>query len=166
MNTPVVWKLKVPMTFIRPHYWSVQLRYAVLTGGEKVPLQPGTWLLELEPNQVTPTSGQKAEIEEYKEYLYRLASGETVALDHPLTLAEAKREHNPQAITAMTAFRTIDQAVFEDWGVQVDHIDSTPPFSILKCPMCDNVGFHIYLAEMPRFRPLFQIYLAGYFLNI
>ncbi|MCL4294217.1 MAG: hypothetical protein KJ077_00735 [Anaerolineae bacterium] len=133
-----VWKLKASMTFTRPRYWDIHLRYAVLLGGEEISLNPDTWLLELGPNQesvVTP--GQEPGVE----YLYRLASGETVALDRALTLDEAWPEDHLQVIAALTAFRTLDQAILEDWGVQIEHIDHLPPFGLIKCPLCGGTEF-------------------------
>lgn len=133
-----VWKLKATMTFTRPRYWNIHLRYAVLLGGDKISLNPDTWLLELGPNQESViTPGPEPDVE----YLYRLASGETVALDHALTLDEAYVENDPQVIAAMTAFRTLDQAIREDWGVQIEHIDHLPPFGLIKCPLCGGTEF-------------------------
>lgn len=132
-NGSRVWKLKIPLTFTRPRFWNVHQRYALLLGGEEVLLNPDAWLLELGPNlETVQTPGQEPRVE----YLYRLATGETVALDHALTPDEAWLEDHPQAIAAMTAYRTLNQAIPDDWGLVVDHIASTPPFAIIKCPIC------------------------------
>ncbi len=137
-DSPRVWKLKTPMTFTRPRFWNVHLRYALLTGGEEIRLNTDTWLLELGPNQETiSTPGQEPRLE----YLYRLANGETVALDHTLTMDEAQPEDHPQVIAAMIAFRTLDQAILEEWGLHVEHIDSTPPFGTIRCPICGFFEF-------------------------
>lgn len=130
-------KLKQDVAFSRPRTWQVHVRYALRIGGEKMTLPVGTWLLEQPPAQVWLGEGQAAETE----YLYRLPSSELVALPRPLTDEEAESITDPQAITAMAAFCPLDQAAYEDWGVQLEHVDRLPPFALIKCPFCNSTAF-------------------------
>ncbi|MCQ3972412.1 MAG: hypothetical protein DPW09_03075 [Anaerolineae bacterium] len=128
-----LFELKIQLVATRPRSWDIHLRYARLVGGQEITLAAGTWLLEQEPARV--------EAEEAVEYLYRLPTGETVALARPLSKAEAEAVADPQAITAMAAFRTLEQAAFEDWGVQMAYVDRLPPFALIKCPLCGGTEF-------------------------
>ena len=92
--------LQEDKTFRRPRSWNVHARYAILVGGQEVTIEAGTWLLELGATSVW-TGGDWLETE----HLYRLAAGEVVALDRPLAEDEAVEVDDPQAVTAMNAFR-------------------------------------------------------------
>ncbi|GIK40475.1 MAG: hypothetical protein BroJett011_43080 [Chloroflexota bacterium] len=137
---PVVLSLKQPITFNRPQWWSIQARYAMLRGGEEVPLKAGTWLLEIGPSAKPAYSPDQEPVQ--AQYLYRLPSGETVALNQPLNPAETRRVTNPQAISAMCAFRTLEQVAVETWGVKMEYVEKAhPPFKLIKCPLCGGTEF-------------------------
>ena len=129
--------LQKPVTFRRPRSWELHIRYAQLTGGQERIVEPGAWLLEMGEAQVW-TSGDNLETE----YIYRLATGELVALDRPLTEAEATEVSDPQGVAAMNAFRSTEEAIYEDLGVtllrQCRHL---PPFALVKCPLCGSTEF-------------------------
>jgi hypothetical protein len=107
-------------------------------GGEARPVvEPGAWLLELDPAEVW-LGDDRTETE----HLYRLATGEVVALDHPLTGEEAVEVTDPQAITAMNAYRSLDEALLEDMGVALRcEQPGLPPFALIKCPLCGGADF-------------------------
>lgn len=116
----------------RPARWQIQPRYALQLPGRELTLPAGAWLLEL------PAASAGAESEDL---LYRLADGTMVTLPRPLTDSEATPVENPEAIRAIAAYRPLEQAAFEDWDVQVEHIDHHPPFKLIKCPLCWKTDF-------------------------
>ncbi|MFW6097988.1 MAG: DUF7567 family protein [Chloroflexota bacterium] len=116
----------------RPARWQIHPRYALQIPGRELALPAGAWLLEL------PAEGDGPDGDNV---LYRLADGSLVSLSRPLMDSEATRVDNPEAVRAMFAYRSLGQAAFEDWGVQVKHIDSSAPFRLIKCPLCWSIDF-------------------------
>jgi hypothetical protein len=112
-----------------PDRWQTHLRYAVQLPGRELTVPAGAWLLELP----VESDGDDA--------LYRLADGTLVTLSRPLTNGEATLVENPQAVQAMTAYRALEEAAFEDWGVDIEHIDRQAPFKLIKCPLCLGTQF-------------------------
>jgi hypothetical protein len=127
-----LYELKQALPVSSPAYWQTHLRYALQLSGRELTLPAGAWLLEL-PAESAGADGEYV--------LYRLADGSLVTLSRPLTDAEATRIDNPEAVRAMAAYRPLEQAAFEDWGVQVEHIDHYPPFRLIKCPLCWGTDF-------------------------
>jgi len=127
-----LYQLVSELTCRRPARWQIQSRYALQIPGRELTLPAGAWLLEL------PAESAGAESENI---LYRLADGTLVALPRPLTDSEAAPVENPEAVQAMAAYRSLEQAALEDWGVRVEHIDNHPPFKLIKCPLCWGTDF-------------------------
>ena len=129
--TPTAFVLAQPLTAQRPTRWDIQARYAIRWPDETVELPAETWLLELPPNE-----------DDYPHPPhYRLADGRVVCFDAPLTPERATPLTDPQALTALTAYRPLDQALYEDWGLQVEHVDRNPPFRLIQCPLCGDASF-------------------------
>jgi hypothetical protein len=122
---PTPFVLHQPLTARSPGRWNVQLRYAIRLPDEAVELPAGTWLLALDDDPP----------------YYRLADGRVVVLEAPLTAEQAAPLTDPQAIAALTAYRPLEQAVREDWGLHVEHIDHNPPFRLIQCPLCSGTDF-------------------------
>ncbi len=57
------------------------------------------------------------------------------------TAVQADPLTDPQALTALTTYRPLEQAIAEDWGVQVEHVDHNAPFRLIQCPLCDGTRF-------------------------
>jgi hypothetical protein len=119
------------MTAQRPDYWEIQARYALRQTDTPLELPAGSWLLPLP---------EMADGRDHPLH-YRLADGRIVCLDTPLTDEQAIPLTDPQALTALTAYRSLEQAVAEEWGLQVEQVDQTPPFRIIQCPLCDGTQF-------------------------
>ena len=129
--TPTAFVLTHPLTAQRPTRWDIQARYAMRHPDETVELPAETWLLELPPNE-----------DDYPHPPhYRLADGRVVCLDAPLTPEQAAPLTDPQALVALAAYRPLDQALYEDWGLQVEHVDRNPPFRLIQCPLCGDASF-------------------------
>jgi hypothetical protein len=128
----VAYILRQSITARRPTRWDVHARYALRLPDETLTLPSGTWLLALlapaDDNQPHPPH-------------YRLADGRVVALDVPLTAEQADLLTDAQALTALTAYRPLEQAVLEDWGVWTEQVDHTPPFRLIQCPLCGGSDF-------------------------
>ena len=72
---------------------------------------------------------------------YRLADGRVICLDNPLTTDQATALTDPQALAALTAYRPLEQAILEDWGLQTEQIDPSAPFRLICCPLCGGTAF-------------------------
>lgn len=123
--------LRHALTARRPTRWDNQARYAVRLPDETVNLPAGTWLLELpgvEGDAPHPPH-------------YRLADGRVICLDTPLSDAQAAPLTDPQALTALAAYRPLPQAIAEDWGLMVEHVDRNAPFRLICCPLCGGTAF-------------------------
>jgi hypothetical protein len=116
----------------RPARWQIRSRYALQIPGRRLALPAAAWLLAL-PAEGDGTDGDNV--------LCRLADGSLVSLSRPLTDSEAIPVENPEAVRAMAAYRSLEQAALEDWGVRVEHIDDHPPFKLIKCPLCWGTEF-------------------------
>jgi hypothetical protein len=123
---PTAFVLHQPITAHFPGRWNVQLRYAIRLPDETTELPAGTWLLALSEDNLPH---------------YRLADGRIVALDAPLTAEQAAPLTDSQAVAALNVYRPLEQAVLEDWGLHVEHIDSNPPFRLIQCPLCSGTDF-------------------------
>ncbi|MEZ4641623.1 MAG: hypothetical protein R3E31_02600 [Chloroflexota bacterium] len=132
--TTTAYILRQPVTGKRPTRWDIHARYAMRLPDEIVDLPPGTWLLAL------PEPGDNGSHSPHPPH-YRLADGRVVCLDAPLTSCQADPLTDPQALTALTAYRSLEQAVEEDWGLQVEHVDRNAPFRLIQCPLCDGTTF-------------------------
>ncbi len=122
-----LFELTTALTVERPPRWQNHKRYALHLAGRELTLPAGTWLLEL------ATGGDNV--------LYRLADGTVVSLAQPLLERMVKLVDHPEALRAMTSYRSLEQAALEDWGLQVEHIDSSAPFRLIKCPLCWGTEF-------------------------
>lgn len=117
-----------------PSRWDIHARYAMRLPDGTVDLPAGTWLLALpEPEDNRSHSPHPPH--------YRLADGRIICLDAPLTAVQADPLTDPQALTALSAYRPLEQAIEEDWGLQVEHIDRNAPFRLIQCPLCDGTQF-------------------------
>jgi hypothetical protein len=75
-------------------------------------------------------------------HLYRLATGEVVALDRPPGDDEAAEIADPQAVLAMSAIRAVGQALYDDYGVLLEReCRHLPPFALIRCPLCHSTEF-------------------------
>jgi len=113
-----LFELKQAMTASCPSSWYTYLRYALHLPGRELTLPAGTWLLELEV--------------ENDNALYWLADGTSVSLPGPLLASDAKLVDHPEAVRAMSACRTVEQAALEDWAVHPEHVDHSAPFRLIK----------------------------------
>lgn len=110
-------------------HWEIHTRYAFRLRGEMLTLPVGTWLLAL------PVSGDG------HSPCYRLADGRTVVLDTPLTTLQADLLTDAQSLTALTAYRPLEQAVWEDWGLSIEQVGRMSPFRLIQCPLCGGDAF-------------------------
>ncbi|MBK9054684.1 MAG: hypothetical protein IPL78_28390 [Chloroflexi bacterium] len=124
---PTAYILNQPLVAHYPTRWDIHARYAMRLPGETLELPAGTWLLAL------PTDTGDVPH-------YRLADGRVVCLDAPLTPEQAAPLTDPQALTALALYRPLEQAIVEDWGVQVEQVDLLPPFRLIQCPLCSGVA--------------------------
>jgi hypothetical protein len=129
--SPTAYVLRQPLVARRPTRWDVRVRYAWRYPEKTVDLPAGTWLLALPP----PPDGRSTPPH------YRLADGRVVALDEPLTAEEVDPLTDRQALAALAAYRPLDLAIWEEWGLHVDHIDRLPPFRLIQCPLCGGTSF-------------------------
>jgi hypothetical protein len=128
---PNAYRLTQPLTAERPSRWDIQARCAMRIPAESVQLPAGTWLLVLPP----------ADSDYPHAPHYRLADGRVVAIPEPLTPELAVPLTDPQALAALAAFRPLEQALAEDWGLQFEPVDASPPFHLLQCPLCGGTRF-------------------------
>ncbi len=129
--------------FQTPRAWHFQARYGVLTGGQARPAaRAGDWLLEMGPARLWAGQDASGKDQYIVEYLYRLATGEVVALDQPLAGDAATEVADPQVVAAMNAYRSLDEALLKDMGIMLhrEHPD-LPPFALIKCPLCGGTDF-------------------------
>jgi hypothetical protein len=134
MKTKRVLCLAEATTFHQPATWEFHARYALGRGGGEIILPAGAWLLELEPVETWP--------DRKTEYRYRTPSGEVVALDSPLAGRLYDEVVDPQAITAMNAFRSLESILEEGFGVSLERIcRQLPPFALIRCPLCSGTSF-------------------------
>lgn len=103
-------------------------------------LEPGTWLLE------KGTAAAKRQYSEPDEFdltvhVYRLAGGDLVALTRELLPEEAQPVDDPQIIAAMTGYRTLEEAIWQEWGIKIEYPDYIPAFKWIKCPICRQQDF-------------------------
>lgn len=122
-----LYELTTELACRRPPRWQTHLRYALHLSARELTLPTGTWLLEL------ATESDNA--------LYRLADGTVVSLTRPLQDSEARLVEHPEALRAMASYRSLEQAALEDWGVYLEHVDSSAPFRLIKCPLCWGTEF-------------------------
>jgi hypothetical protein len=123
--------------------WRFQARYGVLTGGQARPAaRAGDWLLEMGPARLWAGQDANGQDQYIVEYLYRLATGQVVALDQPLAGDAATEVADSQAVAAMNAYRSLDEALLEEMGIVLhrEHPD-LPPFALIKCPLCGGTDF-------------------------
>ena len=111
---PTAYRLTQPLAAHRPSRWDIQARYAMHIPAESVQLPAGTWLLALPP----------ADSDYPHPPHYRLADGRVVAIPEPLTSELAVPLTDPQALTALAAYRPLEQALAEDWGLQFEPVDA------------------------------------------
>ncbi|MBP8000064.1 MAG: hypothetical protein KA314_14790 [Chloroflexi bacterium] len=119
--------LNQPLVAHYPTRWDIHARYAMRLPDETLELPAGTWLLTL------PTDTGDVPH-------YRLADGRVVCLDAPLTPEQATPLTDSQALTALALYRPLEQAIVEDWGVQVEQVDLLPPFRLIHCPLCSGLA--------------------------
>ncbi|MFZ0547297.1 MAG: hypothetical protein WAM60_17765, partial [Candidatus Promineifilaceae bacterium] len=129
---PTAFILHQPINAQRPSRWDIQARYALRLPDETLTLPTGTWLLAL------PRVGDD---DQSPLPHYRLADGRVVALEAPLTGDQVVSLTDPQALVALNAYRPLEQALLEDWGLWTEHVDRNPPFRLIQCPLCGGTDF-------------------------
>ncbi len=125
--SPTAYVLNQPLVTHSPTRWDIHARYAIHLPGETLELPAGTWLLAL------PTDTGDVPH-------YRLADGRVICPDAPLTPEQTILLTDPQTLTALALYRPLEQAIYEDWGVQVEQVDALPPFRLVQCPLCSGVA--------------------------
>lgn len=121
-------------TFHQLRTWEFHARYALQRGGQEVTVPAGAWLVELGLSETRP--------DQKNEYLYRMPSGEVVALDAPLPERLCTEVTDPQAIKAMNAYRSLDTILEKDFGVSLQQTcRGLPPFALIQCPLCSGTSF-------------------------
>jgi hypothetical protein len=134
MQTRRVLCLTESTTFHQPRTWEFHARYALQRGGQEVPVPAGTWLVELDPVQTWP--------DQKNEYLYRMPSGEVIALEAPLPARLYTEVSDPQVVTAMNAYRSLEGILGEDFGVSLQQTcRGLSPFALIQCPLCSGTSF-------------------------
>lgn len=123
------YELKQALTAQRPMLWDIQVRYARRLWDKAISLPVGTWLLAL------PTANNSNLSH------YRLADGSIICLEGPLTETQAERLTDPQAVAALTAYCSLEQFLWEAWGLGFEPVDRTPPFRLIQCPLCGGAEF-------------------------
>jgi len=137
--TLTAYSLRHPLPAQRPARWNIHARYALRQPDETVILPPGTWLLALpNPEDSSPESGQNGR---FRPPPYRLADGSIICLPEPLTETQAAPLTDPQAVTALTAYCSLEQFLWETWGLGFEPVDPTPPFRLIQCPLCGGAAF-------------------------
>ncbi|MFZ1397959.1 MAG: hypothetical protein WAS33_13715, partial [Candidatus Promineifilaceae bacterium] len=129
--SPTAFVLRQPLTAQRPSRWDIHARYAFHQQAEPLWLPAHTWLLALPE----VADGRSAPPQ------YRLADGSVVFLEAPLTAEQADLLTDQQALTALTAYRPLEEAVLAEWGLQVEQIDANAPFRLIQCPLCGGTHF-------------------------
>jgi len=134
MQTRRILCLTQAATFYQPTAWEFHARYAVQRSGREVPLPAGAWLVELDPVETWP--------EQKNEYLYRMPSGEVVALESPLAEHRYTEVTDPQVITALNAYRSLKTILADDFGMSLQQTcRELPPFALIQCPLCSGTSF-------------------------
>lgn len=122
-----LYELTTELACRRPSRWQTHQRYALHHPGSALTLPAGTWLLELGA--------------EDGNVLYRLADCSVVSLARSLSADEAVLVNHAEAVRAMAAYRSLEEATLQDWGVYLEHIDSSAPFRLIRCPFCWGTEF-------------------------
>lgn len=131
-----VWRLTAPKIFRAPGYWEILPRFAFQAGGRELQVQAGAWLLEL---RVPPTERSESGT---GEHFYRLADGQVVVAEKPLDQTAAVEVDDPQAAIAMSAYRPLEQAIYDDLGLSLERLcRHLPPFTLIRCPLCEGADF-------------------------
>jgi hypothetical protein len=138
--SPSAYILNQPVTVQRPSRWDIQARCAIHWPGESLTLPAGTWLLALPDPADAGTESGRSGPQSYPPH-YRLADGRIVSLESPLIPIQAQPLIASQPVAALTAYRTLEQAMYEDWGLSLDTISHNPPFRLIKCPLCGGSEF-------------------------
>ncbi len=113
--------------------WDVFARFAVSRGGKDVTILAGTWLLDMGLHDFGGG---------YAYYEYRLANGDVITRQTPLPESSYHQIEDPQVLTAMNAFRDVDTALEQDFGIGLDRLcRGLPPFALIKCPLCGGTKF-------------------------
>ncbi|MCC6607913.1 MAG: hypothetical protein IT327_32205 [Anaerolineae bacterium] len=129
--SPTAFVLSQPLTAQRPSRWDIHARYAFHRSAEPLWLPAHTWLLALPEAADSPSASPQ----------YRLADGSVVFLEAPLTVDQADPLTDSQALTALAAYRPLEEAVLAEWGLQVEQIDTNAPFRLIQCPLCGGTRF-------------------------
>lgn len=146
--SPSAYILTQPVTAQRPSRWDIQARCAMHWPGQFLTLAAGTWLLALPDLADTGIEPGRSGPETHSPH-YRLADGRVVRLEKPLSPNQAQPLTNDEALTALNAYRTLAQAMYEEWGLSLDTVDRNPPFRLIKCPFCGGSDFtSLALAEV------------------
>ncbi len=126
----VAYVLKEELKARPPTRWDIHVRFAIRLPDEEIQLPVGTWLLELP----TDTSRSQAA-------LYQLADGTVVCLDKPLTADQVDPLTETQALTSLSAFRTLTRAMRDDHGLAFEPVSGDAPFRLIQCPLCGGTAF-------------------------
>lgn len=134
MKTRRVLCLTKATTFYQPTSWEIHARYALTHGGGEVQMPTGAWLVELGPVETWP--------DQQSEYRYRTPSGEALALGSPLEEDRYREVSDPQVVTALNVFRSLEDILHQDFGLALQQTcPGLPPFSLIKCPLCSGISF-------------------------
>jgi hypothetical protein len=134
MQTRRILCLTQPTIFSQPTVWEFHARYAVQRNGGEVRLPAGSWLVELDPVETWH--------EQKKEYRYRTPSGEVVALESPLEQHRYTEVTDPQVVTALNAYRSLETILADDFGMSLQQTcRELPPFALIQCPLCSGTSF-------------------------
>ena len=126
----VAYVLKEELKARPPTRWESHVRFAIRLPDEEIQLPIGTWLLELP----TDTGSSQAA-------LYQLADGTVVCMENPLTADQVAPLTDAQALTSLSAFRTLTQAMRDDHGLAFEPVSGDAPFRIIQCPLCRGTAF-------------------------
>jgi len=130
--------LTTARTFRTPRSWQFAARGGRLVGGREVAVPSGAWLLDLGGAPVWLGNDRQD-----TEYVYRLPSGELVALvGQPLAAEDTVEITATPAVTAMNAWHGLEELVQEELGVTLQReCRHLPPFALIKCPLCGGTEF-------------------------
>ncbi len=122
------------ITFYQPTSWETHARYALQHGGGEVRMPAGAWVVELGPVETWP--------DQKSAYRYRTPSGQVLALESPLEEDRYREVTDPQVVTALNAFRGLEDILRLDFGLALQQTcPALTPFALIKCPLCSGTSF-------------------------
>lgn len=128
-----VFAITLPVEVSEPGMFRAYARFAFVGRDQPVTIPPGTLLLYL--------GSDDAEQDNPPRHYYRRSNGSVVISRHPLSADEAILVEDPEMITSMNAFRTVDEYLEQDYGLRFSTTDALPPFALIRCPLCGGESF-------------------------